>query len=114
MIIPRTHGVNNVVARGSQLRLPLRSQNQEFGAPRGENYSTTSHFHRTMTHLLLSLAEVSPQVRDIAANQGRPSLSRDPPDMSSTYNRVGGVRWRLHRPAHHNQKHPRIVVVVVT
>jgi hypothetical protein len=24
------------------------------GAPRGENYSTTSHFHRTMTHLLLS------------------------------------------------------------
>ncbi len=60
MIIPRTHEISNVVARGSQLRLPLRSQNWEFGAPRGKNYSTTSHFHRTMTHLPLSLAEVSP------------------------------------------------------
>ncbi len=60
MIIPRTHGISDIVAQGSQLRLPLWSQNREFGAPRGKNYSTTSHFHRTMTHLLLSLAEVSP------------------------------------------------------
>ncbi len=60
MIIPRTHGISNIVARGSQLRLPLWSQNWEFGALRGKNYSTTSHFHRTMMHLPLSLAEVSP------------------------------------------------------
>ncbi len=58
--LSRTHGVSNVVARGSQLHLPLRSQNREFGAPCCENYATISHFQWTMMHLLLSLAEVSP------------------------------------------------------
>ncbi len=103
----------NSVGRGG--KAPLRGQNREFGvSPRGENYATISHFHPTMTHLPLSLAEVSPHDEDIAANQGRPSLSRDPPQHVFYLQSCCRGSLRLHRPARHHQKHPRIVVVAAT
>ena len=40
MFLPRFHGFSDVVARGHHLRLLLRSQNRESGAPRSVKYAT--------------------------------------------------------------------------
>ncbi len=120
MIIPRTHGISDVVARAGESVAPTIPLHYEakigiLGLP------ALKLFHNKLfspdddaSSAVFSGSVPTRRVRDIAANHGRPSLSQDPPDTSPTYNRVGGVRWRLHRPARHHQKHPRIVVVAAT
>ncbi len=51
-------------------------------------------------------------VRELLANIGRPSLSQDSPDTPCTSDRVGGVRWRLVRPARHHRTNRRFRIVV--